>query len=122
MRKVYYHKLIRDKIPEKMKAKGVAFAVRKLGRKKFEAELLQKVGEEASGLLPAKTKEELVSEMADVVDVLEEVKKLKNITQKQIEAVRKVNAKKKGGFEKRIFLVWSADDGYKTNERRYGKK
>ena len=122
MRRIYYHKLIRDKIPESIKEWGGEYEVKKLGAKRFEEELLKKVGEEASGLLKATTKEEMTAELADVIDVLEEIKKLKRISERQVDEARKRAIKKKGGFKKKLFLVWSSDTGYKTNERRYTKK
>jgi predicted house-cleaning noncanonical NTP pyrophosphatase (MazG superfamily) len=118
MKKIYYNKLIRDKIPEKIKRNGGDYKINKLNQKFFETELLKKVGEEASGLLASKTKEELASELADIIAVIEEIKKLKRITSKQISEALKTNFDKKGGFNKKLFLVWSSDTGYKTNERR----
>lgn len=120
MKKIYYYKLIRDKIPAKMAKKGVAYAVRRLGPATYEKELLKKVGEEASGLLAAKSKTELISELADVIDVIDEIKRLKKIKKSQIVAAQKTNAKIKGGFKKRLLLLWNSDnDGYQSNERRY---
>jgi len=119
MKKIYYNKLIRDKIPEKIKKHGGDYKIKKLKGRGFELELLKKVGEEASGLLAAKTTKELVSELADVIDVIEEIKRLKKITNKQIKDAQKLNFEKKGGFTKKIFLFWSSDTGYKSNERKY---
>ncbi len=122
MKKIYYNKLIRDRIPEKITRNGGAYEVEKLGQKEFERELLKKVGEEATGLLHAKTKEELASELADIIDVIEEVKKVKGISRAKIESARKKAYDLKGGFKKKLFLLWSSDTGYRTNERRYPKK
>ncbi len=122
MEKIYYNKLIRDRIPLKIARNGGGCRLRKLKQKEFERELLKKVGEEADGLLAAKTKDELASELADVLAVIEEIKKAKRISSKQISKAMRENFTKKGGFEKRLFLIWSSDTGYKTNERRYGKR
>ncbi len=121
MKKIYYNKLIRDKIPGKIRKHGGDFKIKKLKNKKFELELVKKVGEEASGLLNADTKEEFVSELADVLNVIEEIKKLKKITSKQIKNAQKLNFKVKGGFKKKLFLFWSSDTNYKNNERKYKK-
>ncbi len=121
MKKIYYNKLVRDKIPEKIKKHGGDFKVEKLKNKKYETELIKKVGEEASGLLNSKTKKELTSELADVLDVIEEIKKFKKIKNKEIESAQKLNFKIKGGFKKKLFLFWSSDTGYKSNERKYKK-
>ncbi len=119
MKRIYYHKLIRDRIPEKIERNGGDYQVRKLKQKEFERELLKKVGEEAGGLLAAKTVDELVSELADVIAVIEEIKKTKCISEKRLSESLKANFKRKGGFRKRLFLVWSSDTGYKSNERKY---
>lgn len=121
MKKIYYNKLIRDKIPEKIKKSGGDFKARKLKPKEFEKELIKKTGEEADGLLAAKSKKKLIEELADVMDIIQEIKKLKGITAQQIKRAQKESAKTKGGFKKKLFLVWSSDTGYKTNERRYRK-
>ncbi len=121
MKKICYNKLIRDKIPEKIKKSGGDFKIRKLNAKDFEKELIKKVGEEADGLLAAKTKKKLISELADVLDVVQEIKRFKGITNQQIKNAQKEGTKIKGGFKKRLFLIWSSDTGYKTNERRYKK-
>jgi predicted house-cleaning noncanonical NTP pyrophosphatase (MazG superfamily) len=120
-KKIFYRKLIRDKIPEKMTRVGAAYAVRKLGKKEFEKELLKKVGEEASGLLAAKNKAEIIEELADVLDVAEEIRQHWKIKPSCLKAKQKENTAKKGGFKKKIFLVWSEDTGYQTNERKYKK-
>lgn len=121
MKKIYYNKLIRDKIPERIEKSGGDFKIRKLKAKYFEKELIKKVGEEADGLLNVKTKKKLISELADVLDVIQEIKKFKGITNQQIKKARRESNKKKGGFKERLFLIWSSNTGYKTNERRYKK-
>ena len=121
MKKIYYRKLIRDKIPEKIQGKGSECETRKLSRVEFEKELLKKVGEESSGLLQAKNKREIIEEITDVLDVVDEILKLKKITPKEIAAQKQQNLEKKGGFEKRLYLVWSSDADYQTNEKM-GKK
>lgn len=119
MKKVYYNKLIRDKIPKKIQNKGSSCETRELEQKEFEKELVKKVSEEADGLENSDSREKMISELADIIDVMEEMKRVKEITDHEIEEARKENYKKKGGFEKRLFLTWSSDDGYKSNERRY---
>jgi len=121
MRKIFYRKLIRDKIPAKMDRAGAAHDIKKLNQKDFEKELLRKVGEEASGLLSARSKKELIEELADVSDVLDEIRRIKKIKPSCIRKAQAENARQKGSFKKRIFLVWSEDTGYRTNEKRNTK-
>ena len=119
MKKIYYNKLIRDEIPAKIKRNGGDYEIKKLSKGAFEQELLKKVGEEATGLLAAKTASELASELADILAVIDEIKRTKKISNAQISKSLKDNFKRKGGFKKKLFLVWSSDTGYKTNERTY---
>ena len=122
IKKIYYNKLVRDRIPQVIEKAGGVAKFKKLTSKQFEKELLKKVGEEAGGLLGAKSKKELVSELADVIEVVEEIKRFKKITESELKKVMKINMDKKGGFKKKLFLVWSEDTGYRTNERTYSKK
>ncbi len=122
MKKIYYNKLVRDKIPAKITRNGGEYKMRKLGKKEFELELLKKVGEEATGLLSAKNKKELASELADIIAVIDEIKRMKPISAKEISKALKENFARKGGFKKKLFLAWASDTGYKTNERRYERK
>lgn len=117
MHKIFYKKLIRDNIPEKIEARGAAYQTRKLSAAEFKVELLKKVGEEASSL-PALTKRsEILEELADVAEVIAEIQRLFDITDAELRQKRKEHMISKGGFSKKIFLEWSGDDGYVTNER-----
>lgn len=118
MKKIYYHKLIRDGVAAKMKRNGVAFQAEKLDRASYEKALLAKLEEEAGGVVSAESNEELMQELADVLTVIEEIKRFKKIRPSELRAAWKENMKKKGGFAKRLWLVWSQDTGYKTNEKR----
>ncbi|MCL4405269.1 MAG: nucleoside triphosphate pyrophosphohydrolase [Patescibacteria group bacterium] len=122
MKKIYYNKLIRDKIPEKIVKHGGQYEIARLKQKDFEKELLKKVGEEASGLLNAKTKKDITSELADIIDVIEKIKRVNHISEEGIKTARREAYAVKGGFRKKLFLVWSSDTGYKTNERRYPRR
>jgi len=116
LEKIYYNKLIRDKIPDKIKNKGSALEIRELSDEEFEKELIKKVEEEASGLQKAESREDFISEIADVMDILEAIKRLKNISDEEIKKAQQESLEKKGGFDKKTFLVWSQKDDYQSNE------
>jgi len=122
MKKIYYHKLIRDNIPAKMDRNGAHYSIKKLSSLQFEKELVKKIAEESDGLHSAKSKGEFVDELSDVIAVIEAIKKLKRINDRQMAIAIKANMKLKGGFTKRIYLNWSEDTGYKTNDRKYKNK
>ena len=116
MARVYYNKLIRDKVPAKIKDKGSDLETKVLSDQEFEEELVKKVLEEATELTKASSREELVSELGDVIDVLDEVRVLKNISDEELSAAREESNARKGGFKERIFLIWSSDDNYKKDK------
>lgn len=113
MKKIHYNKLIRDKIPEKIIKKGSTLKTRKLSQKEFIIELLKKLVEESQEIVNSKNKEELTREIGDTLDIIEEIKKVYKISNADIKRAQRESFKIKGGFKKRLFLLWSSDDGYK---------
>ena len=111
--RLYFNKLVRDIVPDSLGAKGCAYETRILDNQEFEQELLKKVGEESNEVASAKDRTELIKEIADLEDVLDELKRLKSIAPRELEEAKETAFSKKGGFTKHLFLVWSADDGYK---------
>ena len=118
MKKIYYKKLIRNKIPKRIEESNGKYLCKKLNSEEFKNELLKKVQEESLGIVVSKNKKELVSEIGDVLDVIDEIKKNFKITSKEIVDSRKIEFERKGGFTKRLFLVWSENTDYKSNEKR----
>ena len=115
--RIYYNKLVWDKVPEIIREKGKECEVRELDDEEFEIELLKKVEEEASALPETTSRQELIDELADVVTCVEYIKELKNITDLEIADALERHARKRGRFEKKNYLVWSSDSEYETNEK-----
>jgi len=118
MERVPYNKLVRDKIPENISAKGTKLETRELSEDEFLLELKKKLKEEAIEVSEAKSREALVSELADVIDVVEEIKKAENITDTEIGNARKISFEKKGGFSTKTYLEWAEDDGYEKGKEK----
>lgn len=107
MRKRYYHqKLIRDKIPEAIKSTGDVGKTRILGEKEFEKELKKKLVEESKELLKA-PKEEVINELADVLELTKSIASHFKIPFFKVEKYQEEKRKKRGGFKKKLFLIWS---------------
>ncbi len=121
MKKIYYRKLVRDRIPQRIKESGGQCKIKILSNLEFKKELLKKAEEEANGLSNAATKKEIIAEMGDLLDVLQEVKKSFKISPRELEKSRKEEIKRKGVFQKNIYLIWAEDTGYRSNEKK-GKK
>lgn len=119
--RVYYNKLIRDNIPEKIANLHEECEVREItDEQEFEQELLKKVVEEAQGVAKASSRGELLGELADLYAVLQELKSFHTIGEQEFAVIRTKNLEKKGGFTRRLFLHWSSDSGYKSNETPQG--
>ena len=106
MKKVYYKKLIRDKIPEIIKSKGGEYKIRTLQKREFEKELKKKLLEESKEILEA-PKKELVNELSDVLEIIKSIASHFKIDFKEIEKCQIKRKKERGGFLKRLFLIWS---------------
>ena len=91
-----YNKLVRDKIPEFLDSKGISYEARIADQEEYKVELIKKLGEEIGEFLEAKNSEEL----ADVMEVIDALKKLPEFT--DVEIVKNKKFKDRGGFEKRI--------------------
>ena len=121
MKKVYYNKLVRDRIQTKIEGKGEACSVRSIEDvDEFIQELLKKVIEEADALAHSRTRAEFLSEYADVMVVLDALTSTLEISETDLRIAMTENVEKKGLYKNRHFLNWSEDRGYKSNETPQG--
>lgn len=97
-----YNKLVRDKIPEIIRASGEKPKTRILKSDKDYLEaLINKLIEESKEVEENPSSEEL----ADVLEVLLNIGRAIGLTYEDIETIRQAKEKSRGGFDKRIFLV-----------------
>lgn len=123
MSKVFYNKLIRDRIKEKIEANGETCDVRQItDAAEFQQELLKKVAEEANALARARSREEFIDEYADLMVVLDTLTALLELSEAEITLALQENLEQKGGYQERLFLNWSDDSGYQSNETPQGIK
>ncbi len=123
MKKVYYNKLVRDGIKDKIEKLGEACSVRVIeDDAEFEQELLKKVIEEASALAHVRTRADFLSEYVDLMVVLDALTAKHEISEADIQVAMTENVIKKGLFKNRHFLEWSEDTDYKSNETPQGLK
>ncbi len=119
--RVYYNKLIRDRIPEKIASRGETYHARAItDDQEFEQELLKKVAEEAGGLARARTRETFLREYADLMIALDTLTAQLEISEAELAVALKENLEKKGGYEKRYFLDWSQASDYVSDESTQG--
>ncbi|GKW45865.1 nucleoside triphosphate pyrophosphohydrolase [Planococcus sp. NCCP-2050] len=105
-----YNKLVRDHIPEVIQKTNKEFSTRILSEKEYETELKKKLSEELIEYVEASSDKEAVEELADILELLHSAVKLHGSSFEELEEVRKQKAEKRGGFEKRIFLIEVEDD------------
>ena len=121
MKKVYYNKLVRDRIQSKIEGKGEACAIRPVeDTDEFIQELLKKVTEEADALAHSRTRAQFLSEYADLMVVLDALTATLEISEADIKIAISENVEKKGLFKNRHFMHWSEDNGYVSNETPQG--
>jgi len=112
MKKVFHRKLIRDKLPEIILATGDKYEVRIMGKREYERELKKKLVEESKELNEV-SKEKILNEIADVLELLKSISEFYKIDFRLIEEKQVQKRKERGGFKKRLFLIWSSQEARK---------
>lgn len=105
MERKLYNKLVRDKIPEIITAAGGTPEVRILDDAEYKKFLRLKLVEEAGETNAAKTRDDMVKELGDVLEVMEAVMKNEGISREEVEVLQVQRREERGGFEKRIYLI-----------------
>lgn len=102
MEKVY-NKLVRDNIPDIIKANGEKPFIRVLDEAEYKSELEKKLKEEYLEVISSSGKER-IEELADMIEVIKYLGKLENVTLDEIISIANEKSSKRGSFEKKIFL------------------
>ena len=99
-------KLVRDKIIAAMKKNGQEpnFLVAK-NDEEFYFFLKEKLNEELEEFFTAENSGEEISEMGDVLEVLNAICKFKKLNWKEIEKQKEIKKEERGAFEGRIILL-----------------
>lgn len=100
---VEYKKLVRDNIPEIIKAQGRTPMISTLSELDYKKHLEAKLLEECNETIES-TQETRLQELADVLEVVRALCKLNGNTFEELEEVRAEKEIKNGAFNKRIFL------------------
>lgn len=99
-----FKKLIRDKMPEIMKAQGKELEVRILDNAEFKEALRRKVIEEISELKDAKDDAEAKDKIAYLHEIADALGDAYGFPKKEILALKDKTHHERGGFDKRLFL------------------
>jgi predicted house-cleaning noncanonical NTP pyrophosphatase (MazG superfamily) len=99
-----YNKLVRDKILEVIEADNKAYKSRILTDKEYAQELAKKFAEEAQEIIEAGENDDVLGELADIVELVHSKLKLVNKSWEDMEKIRIKKLDSRGGFDKKIFL------------------
>jgi predicted house-cleaning noncanonical NTP pyrophosphatase (MazG superfamily) len=100
-----YHKLVRDRIPEIIRASGRDCEVRVLGDAEYAAKLDEKLREELDEYAASGS----VEELADLVEVVHAILAFRGVTAGDFEALRVQKHGARGGFVERLLLERVSD-------------
>ena len=96
-----YNKLVRDRIPDIIKAAGNTCTTEILS----DAEYLRRLDAKLDEELEEYHRDQNIEELADLMEVILAAAKARGYTAKELETVRAAKAAERGGFEKKILLV-----------------
>lgn len=102
-----YNKLVRDKIVDKIEARGELAEYRTLSDEEYRAELIAKMHEETSEFENDNT----LAELGDMYGVLCAIVEHSGYTMDEVLKTAEEKENKNGGFRKRIFLKSWNDRG-----------
>ncbi|MGM0502831.1 MAG: phosphoribosyl-ATP pyrophosphohydrolase [Bacillota bacterium] len=96
-----YDKLIRDKIPEIIKADGKECEVEVMDEKEYKNYLQDKLVEEVEEYIES----EEIEELADILEVMRAIAELEDVDFDEIDRIREAKKDERGGFEERLKLL-----------------
>ena len=96
-----YNKLVRDLIPDIIEKSGNECRTRILSDEEYLKMLDAKLDEE----LLEYHQDQNIEELADLLELIQAATVARGYTLEELESVRAEKAKKRGGFDKKIFLI-----------------
>ena len=100
-----YNKIVRDRIPEIISKRGEGAKVVQLEGEALIKALSQKLVEESFEVLDAKYDPDVLSELADVCEVIKALCSALKFSSSHLSAAQKKKRQKRGGFEKGVMLT-----------------
>ncbi|MGE6597480.1 nucleoside triphosphate pyrophosphohydrolase [Bacillus proteolyticus] len=100
-----YNKLIRNKIPQIIKANGKIPTTRILPEDEYIKEICKKTQEELTEYLETDTKEHKLEELSDLLELINALAEHKCTTLKEINKIHKKKAKERSPYQNRTFLI-----------------
>ena len=105
MHKFLQNKLWRDKAPELMRKRGSIIHDKTLNDVECDQQLRIKLTEETTEVVAAQSSQELIEELADVLEVIDALCALHTISLEDIRAMQMQKQTERGGFYERAFVT-----------------
>ena len=96
-----YHKLVRDHIPEIIRANGQIPQIRILDDQEYRIQLEKKLDEEVLEFHQEWNTEEL----ADILEVVYALAELQGFSREELDKIYEAKHQQRGGFSNRVFLI-----------------
>lgn len=109
MATLHFNKLVRDRVPEIIKARGTHPETRELSGEEYLRAQKSKLIEESSELDRALTSDDLKGEIADVLEVTDALAAAYGFSKEELLAAQEKKRVERGGFSKKIFLISTTD-------------
>lgn len=107
--RIVYEKLVRDRIPEIIEARGKACHTRILAADEFRQALRDKLVEEAEELRTA-AGDTLVEELSDLYEILDALMLTYGMRREDVLVAQDNKRNERGGFQDRVWLEWVEED------------
>ena len=99
-----HNKLVRDRVPEIIKASGKQVIVKQLNQAEHFEQARLKLYEELKEYEDTNIDEECLEELADILELAYELGRMHGASFDEMNAIRAEKRERKGGFQKGLFL------------------
>ena len=100
-----YNKLVRDRIPEILAQAGYTYETTTMDEQEYQQALREKLVEEALEAVTASEIQQLITELADLYEVIDTLMSDNNIDPDTVRAEQEWRRQERGGFAQRIRLL-----------------
>lgn len=100
-----YNKLVRGKIPQIIQNEGKVVYTCTLDGENYRKMLKTKLVEESRELSKAKTKEEMINELADIHEVLEAIYEVFDVQEIDVDLAKHKKTQERGDFKSGTYLM-----------------
>ena len=99
-------KLVRDRIPEIVAARGVPFSLHRLSASRFPRALREKIREEAEELFHAKGRKAALNELIDLQELVDSYRRILRVPEGRFREMARRKRLARGGFRRRILMEY----------------